>query len=111
MRRYSLVEMPLGNSKPVSVEQGVYFVVGSWKVKRLRQCPPQLTTLHGESVSLQTSMKRGVLLAERVEAEFSGVSVKRSPYPTLGQLADDHIRDRKSTRLNSSHLVISYAVF
>src|SRR5256885_7113927 len=24
---------------------------------------------------------------------------------------DDHARDRKSTRLNSSHLVISYAVF
>src|SRR5256885_6304632 len=27
------------------------------------------------------------------------------------QIGDDFVRDRKSTRLNSSHLVISYAVF
>src|SRR5256885_11479070 len=27
------------------------------------------------------------------------------------QLTNDHVEDRKSTRLNSSHLVISYAVF
>src|SRR2546426_8421913 len=29
----------------------------------------------------------------------------------LGPLADPSLADRKSTRLNSSHLVISYAVF
>src|SRR5688500_19576540 len=29
----------------------------------------------------------------------------------LGQLLDENEADRKSTRLNSSHLVISYAVF
>src|SRR5205814_9797317 len=29
----------------------------------------------------------------------------------LHRLQDDHRRDRKSTRLNSSHLGISYAVF
>src|SRR5260221_3502553 len=28
-----------------------------------------------------------------------------------GPLLDDRVRDRKSTRLNSSHTVISYAVF
>src|SRR5256885_3697406 len=35
------------------------------------------------------------------------------PQPLLGpeELADDRAEDRKSTRLNSSHLVISYAVF
>src|SRR5256885_6767192 len=27
------------------------------------------------------------------------------------RMSDDDVRDRKSTRLNSSHLVISYAVF
>src|SRR5256885_4898608 len=44
-------------------------------------------------------------------------SVLRTPAPAglgvaqrLGQVLLDHI-DRKSTRLNSSHLVISYAVF
>src|SRR5256885_5267344 len=33
-------------------------------------------------------------------------------FKVVGQLLDDGlVRDRKSTRLNSSHLVISYAVF
>src|SRR5690554_6995990 len=32
-------------------------------------------------------------------------------YPTAGQLDDDSAEDRKSTRLNSSHVRISYAVF
>src|SRR5688500_2564342 len=31
--------------------------------------------------------------------------------PGLEELLRDRLRDRKSTRLNSSHLVISYAVF
>src|SRR5256885_12774620 len=31
--------------------------------------------------------------------------------PIYGKLGDLYGRDRKSTRLNSSHLVISYAVF
>src|SRR2546426_3947645 len=35
-----------------------------------------------------------------------GRGVDRNPVPNAGQA-----RDRKSTRLNSSHLVISYAVF
>src|SRR3989454_7370959 len=37
----------------------------------------------------------------------------RARHPGLGRGDDDgaHRRDRKSTRLNSSHLVISYAVF
>src|SRR5256885_5569103 len=36
-----------------------------------------------------------------------------TPYGTDGQTVKDQIdrQDRKSTRLNSSHLVISYAVF
>src|SRR5256885_11318202 len=37
---------------------------------------------------------------------------RRYPRPRDRALTDDeHERDRKSTRLNSSHLVISYAVF
>src|SRR5690625_6693651 len=31
--------------------------------------------------------------------------------PIVGKLADKYGRDRKSTRLNSSHVAISYAVF
>src|SRR2546426_4915347 len=35
----------------------------------------------------------------------------RAAMLALLRLAQDQLRDRKSTRLNSSHLVISYAVF
>src|SRR5256885_6584486 len=50
-------------------------------------------------------------LAQRVEdptTEFGRLVQKK--YPSVGQ-ADRARPDRKSTRLNSSHLVISYAVF
>src|SRR5688500_19283438 len=47
----------------------------------------------------------GVKLAALVEI------ANESPYECRGGYADDIERDRKSTRLNSSHLVISYAVF
>src|SRR3989454_3218030 len=33
------------------------------------------------------------------------------PLPHVPTILSDHYADRKSTRLNSSHLVISYAVF
>src|SRR5256885_7669173 len=35
----------------------------------------------------------------------------RQPRRLSGERDEDILRDRKSTRLNSSHLVISYAVF
>src|SRR5205807_8286334 len=36
---------------------------------------------------------------------------RRVPHPTIEAQMPGGLRDRKSTRLNSSHLVISYAVF
>src|SRR5690606_42148821 len=39
------------------------------------------------------------------------VAVVQVPVGQRGQTADSHARDRKSTRLNSSHVKISYAVF
>src|SRR5437870_7535383 len=40
---------------------------------------------------------------------------RRHPDPEViaceERVLDDHLRDRKSTRLNSSHVAISYAVF
>src|SRR5256885_12073152 len=43
---------------------------------------------------------------ERIEVSFAGLR------DTRGAALDEHaLADRKSTRLNSSHLVISYAVF
>src|SRR5256885_10415841 len=44
-------------------------------------------------------------LTPTIAADGAGSVVRAS------QAAAGHVRDRKSTRLNSSHLVISYAVF
>src|SRR5690606_39484278 len=41
----------------------------------------------------------------------SAATVVLSPWPGLATVADGSVRDRKSTRLNSSHVKISYAVF
>src|SRR2546426_8258493 len=40
-----------------------------------------------------------------------GGDVARRGKPALARQVVDRLEDRKSTRLNSSHLVISYAVF
>src|SRR2546426_7793114 len=49
-------------------------------------------------------------LAEEFAAEFRNVTARHSGLPDA-KLFKPRPRDRKSTRLNSSHLVISYAVF
>src|SRR5256885_12885383 len=41
---------------------------------------------------------------------FFTETYRRDTFAELG-IHDDFVQDRKSTRLNSSHLVISYAVF
>src|SRR2546430_9512154 len=55
------------------------------------------------------------LSSSEVQAIFDRHGVPSSPYRTVKQAMDDpqlaHRRDRKSTRLNSSHSQISYAVF
>src|SRR5436190_16755552 len=63
----------------------------------------------GLAVALAGGMAWGVI---------NGFLVAKAKIPafvvTLGTLGDDEggdLRDRKSTRLNSSHTVISYAVF
>src|SRR5688500_19996126 len=47
----------------------------------------------------------------RTPAGTGGVEVVLLPPPAGGVVVEDPALDRKSTRLNSSHLVISYAVF
>src|SRR5947199_7817923 len=51
----------------------------------------------------------GHLLRERFAMRL--VSTEASESPNGADRAEDVLRDRKSTRLNSSHLGISYAVF
>src|SRR5256885_7884843 len=60
----------------------------------------------------------GFELSRWVQQEYPGVGVlltgdraSISRNPGYGQAAGPLLQDRKSTRLNSSHLVISYAVF
>src|SRR3712207_8956584 len=47
----------------------------------------------------------------RVDQLDDGVGVLVLPVGEGGAVGDDELRDRKSTRLNSSHANISYAVF
>src|SRR5256885_11110721 len=51
--------------------------------------------------------------AERVQDQVHRAAVLEVRHVLGGEHARDHalVADRKSTRLNSSHLVISYAVF
>src|ERR1022692_4863343 len=42
---------------------------------------------------------------------FTSSDMRITPGHGLVKPSSGHLRDRKSTRLNSSHLVISYAVF
>src|SRR5256885_9813158 len=55
--------------------------------------------------------------ARRQELERLAIALRSAPEDTTSREVGDHgevpplLTDRKSTRLNSSHLVISYAVF
>src|SRR5260221_9874073 len=65
-----------------------------------------LLNLGGKRMGGQEKGDRGPPLTEpqQLEAYYNGPWMKEHPRPII-------IRDRKSTRLNSSHTVISYAVF
>src|SRR5688572_32735192 len=68
-----------------------------------------------------TLFRSALSLRERVLAERAGEGLRRSRFAPIGSIAPPHPsaprtpsphgRDRKSTRLNSSHSQISYAVF
>src|SRR5256885_7227630 len=57
-------------------------------------------------------LARLTMLAQELAGAFRPASVIELVARALGELLKpDRLSDRKSTRLNSSHLVISYAVF
>src|SRR5256885_11607899 len=70
------------------------------------------TTLFRSALPPATSMQRqpgrGEYLYQSQPDDHGHEDFERRP---VGQRSDPGQRDRKSTRLNSSHLVISYAVF
>src|SRR5205807_9236411 len=55
--------------------------------------------------------ERRFLVEDLLEFVASGKVQQEPPSTASGIIADTVSQDRKSTRLNSSHLVISYAVF
>src|SRR5438477_4422482 len=70
------------------------------------------------TLSLHDALPISVLGSEGFQGQFDGLfgigmverNHKRSYSPVESQTFD-HAKDRKSTRLNSSHMSISYAVF
>src|SRR5258708_24135421 len=58
-----------------------------------------------------TTLFRSLLLAGRVGQGLDECGVRRRLLQTPGDREHVHGSDRKSTRLNSSHQIISYAVF
>src|SRR2546426_6139233 len=68
----------------------------------------QLGEQHGRLEAVEPRVR-----ADLVVMVLLGATVQPQPAQPLGEgvVRGDHHTDRKSTRLNSSHLVISYAVF
>src|SRR3712207_6932707 len=70
---------------------------------------PPRSTLFPNTTLFQSNHS---LPMDGVEGESRGPCGDRGSLPGTGARADPpHVRDRKSTRLNSSHANISYAVF
>src|SRR3712207_7584818 len=64
----------------------------------------------GESVRKHLCQKDPFALSHALHCSRRGIHNALAP-PLKGRQATDHLADRKSTRLNSSHANISYAVF
>src|SRR5205807_6013796 len=58
-----------------------------------------------DAVAREKSIDRGIVIAAMEDA------IAKAARARYGSETDVHAEDRKGTRLNSSHLVISYAVF
>src|SRR6266480_884289 len=82
-------------------------------VEVTRECLERVARLDGKIRSFITVDAEGALATAReLEAELSA-GLSRGPFHGIPLAYKDlcHVQDRKSTRLNSSHMSISYAVF
>src|SRR5256885_8580098 len=67
---------------------------------------------HWRQAAIQSlEMAPGRIRSSGLSKESGAPSFARTPIQRLPAKTGSRARDRKSTRLNSSHLVISYAVF
>ena len=90
---------PLGLDTQGKTEE----IIGSWIAKSGRRSDVVIAT---KIVGGGSSVVR-----ERGGADISPTTIREAVETSLKRLQTDYIEDRKSTRLNSSHVVISYAVF
>src|SRR5262245_9136066 len=72
---------------------------------------PVLTALAGQGTRLIALRSAGFNNVDLIAARELGLTVVRVPAYSPHAVAEHTLGDRKSTRLNSSHLGISYAVF
>src|SRR5256885_13016964 len=72
---------------------------------------PPRSTLFPYTTLFRSESVRGLAHVVRRDGDRSGVQRERSAHVEREVAGCDVEADRKSTRLNSSHLVISYAVF
>src|SRR5256885_7468817 len=73
---------------------------------------PPRSTLFPYTTLFRSRLSQRLVVLRRRAGRFGGDQHRRQLHVLLhGADVDRHRRDRKSTRLNSSHLVISYAVF
>src|SRR5256885_5407488 len=73
--------------------------------------PPRSTLFPYTTLFRSQELLRAVDLRDRRRRQRRQDHAPREPGPARGRSAGRALLDRKSTRLNSSHLVISYAVF
>src|SRR5256885_3876088 len=71
--------------------------------------PPRSTLF--PYTTLFRSQRRAHVPARRLEVDAEALLQHAPAGPLDREHAEQEVQDRKSTRLNSSHLVISYAVF
>src|SRR5258708_24014707 len=76
---------------------------------------PPRSTLFPYTTLFRSNLSRSAQPVELDLAEHKGAVpielLGRAPFPPIGDTPYLQDRDRKSTRLNSSHQIISYAVF
>src|SRR5205807_2279239 len=107
---------PVDTAPVPALAQAALDVLAARFTGRQQQVPPMYSALKRDGVPLYALARRG-LEVERAPREITIDRLElvlRAPDRIDFRLVcskGTYVRDRKSTRLNSSHLVISYAVF
>src|SRR2546427_11905861 len=104
---------------PVNVETREKLYEGKAKIVYATDPPGLIVQYFKDDATAFNALKRGTIVGKGVvnnrmsAAMFARLERAKVPTHYLGTLSDREMlcRDRKSTRLNSSHSQISYAVF